>query len=1756
MARLGAPPPLSREPSSKAVSSLPAARESQRTLVPDGTKSSNRPRSRSTSKAKEAKKPALATVDWAFDPAQGKWIEKPPALPAKDQRLSTGSAETLFIQAERKQESPVFVIPSPSSPAFVPASDRHPPVQPAYDPDQLPPLPLKVVSTSGVLEDDDDEHLPTESDLSDRLPFFLASHSLRRSSTDQGPRYLAPAIQLQPAPGYTAKNIQRSSSHTGQLRGNGRKMGMSRSAHHTPPGSPLHDRLSAQSSPLSPSSSSHSRLLTPRSFFSKFHKSPKTPQGEDGFAPGFIMQQSLSTRSGQDARSMSRSTTANSMWGQSADPAEELSPRRGDSRDVFGNASPILSRSQPMSPALSSKSKSSGHPDSSESEICPVCIESLSLKLSTERHHITPRCGHSLHEACFEAVYGDVAHARQTNASIGLCGVCRRDMKLGDASEDVEGIKDKFAAISGLPDQSPRADPTTSLLKKALNSTVDSSRSDLHNPDDDDPVPARHGLGLVTSLTHRYVPTLQQQEGLSVAIISRAAMSTCTPKITLKPEDKTITRSASTTERAHLTCMVTIEMPTLKAVPGLASPEQSNDAIQNRPSPPSSVSDGSGCSSSQTDYASTAASSVQASPPPRASKIRTEISPAVLQKVVADLVARSDDWKGQSPLELGPLRLYEPIEVRKEGMGRPFLLYLFRDALLCLSEESLPSNAAPDALPALSLKGRIYLKHIDNVTVTSSKADGPSLTIHMSDEAMDRFRMSFRESATMQQWRQELEDLVSKLNAPPPLPDAPVPSGPMPTRPTRSSVRTSVAPSLSIPRTSPALSENAMSPRPHPFSDKQNIAEMRPNGLNGSASLLDVATHQTLLQADPTELPPLDLMMIVSVPAQGATTSLAAATAALKLKILRNCLRFVVDTAGPRARLSIVTYTAGEGARGCLHKCPYIATGTESGRTKMLDFIDRIGKEDPETSAQVYQRDEHVNVGAAVNLALDVVMQRQVKSPHSGIILINDGTDIAIGPQMDLALARTEAASLPIHTLGWGKSHEPTSLYLLSNSTGGSYTFVQDWYGLQDCVAGCVGSMLSVVASRVRLHLGVSASDFVIRKVAGISGAIVSADGKHVDVELSELRTGEKRDLLVELDLQGGIEEPVAPQQGVTTYTHLPRSSSMNHLNSHIEPLSTGTSRFLMKRGGMTLGALEDLDVGIIPSGPLNMQVSQEIPVFEANITWIAPGSEPSTVHRSIRPELLTISVVSARANTPSPSPGLETCDPSIVRRRMELLTADMMTRCLLLMARRSTAQAHRLLAETKRIITTILANLAPLTTSGTTGDAQRSREYYFTHDVLLACLDDIEYLLNGVRSDNTFQRVERHYGTQNAMILRDQRSCSPRSATERAYWTADYAQWLLQRSQKFCHSWAKANIGLPLSSMDLQGLNDNLPREDRRRTQQLQRLNGSFKAAAQSLTALYQHAQAIQKASYQSGYIAALYDVQDHLQRGLDVHGPETALARIIDYIEARQEALRSESDGDDADEPPRSPTVRVAPTLSLTRPMASRPNMQPPTETSDTIRARRARTEAERAAARQNFAQPVADIARSPSPAAMRAEHHPEPSSSAPSSPAQHQRRSIRPANDSEGYFRLGASSSTQPGNVSAAVTASPHAAPIRSQPKRTMRSGAGSKPRDSTGSHGLPEGSSVPEARKRRWADPAALPAFIGITGVEQQGGDVPARPILNASQTSESSLDRCVESSALEDRPAAMIIDDEDRPRKTRRRTDTPVSNPANLSTEIL
>lgn len=397
------------------------------------------------------------------------------------------------------------------------------------------------------------------------------------------------------------------------------------------------------------------------------------------------------------------------------------------------------------------------------------------------------------------------------------------------------------------------------------------------------------------------------------------------------------------------------------------------------------------------------------------------------------------------------------------------------------------------------------------------------------------------------------------------------------------------------------------------------------------------------------------------------------------------------------------------------------------------------------------------------------------------MILISDASDSTRRAQMDLVLARAEAANVPIHSFGYGRSHDPASLWLMSNHTNGTYTFVKDWYDLRDCVAGCVGGMMSIGLLNMKLHLKiVDGYRFKIRKVSGGPQSILSADGQNVDVDMGELRFGEKKEMLIELELDNTDQQKMAMQRAEQN-----RSPS-------------ATDQFVQSFG---LDALAIDDGSDLVDGMMNGMID-EVPVLEVDGSFFDP-SALKTVSRLSRPVLLTVTLLPTPINSNRQPTAIS--DPVIVRRRMELLASDMITRALVLVSRRNFPQAQKILGETKRILHTVLQSVSRSLPppNGTNTRNRREMSALGAFRAMQGILQDLQVLSEALEDNvELFAHDQRNFGAQQvcfsllcgfvkcittiflqAMILRDQKSWSGRSATERLFWTTDHSIELVSRS-------------------------------------------------------------------------------------------------------------------------------------------------------------------------------------------------------------------------------------------------------------------------------------------------------------------------------------------------------------------------------------
>jgi hypothetical protein len=243
---------------------------------------------------------------------------------------------------------------------------------------------------------------------------------------------------------------------------------------------------------------------------------------------------------------------------------------------------------------------------------------------------------------------------------------------------------------------------------------------------------------------------------------------------------------------------------------------------------------------------------------------------------------------------------------------------------------------------------------------------------------------------------------------------------------------------------------------------------------------------------------------------------------------------------------------------------------------------------------------------------------------------------------------------IAIHSFGLGMTHKPDTMIELSTRTKASYTYVKDWMMLRECLAGCLGSMQSLSHQNVKLKLKLpEGSPAKFHKISGALQITKRATGRDAEASLGDLRFGDKRDILVQLVI-------------------MPDNASQEQLPQ--DPWETIVS------GLEALGGPMDNDEQRVVS-------VEEVPLIQADLTWGDLLRDGTTQHT--RPSLLAITMLPVTSNSKKSwgnSPPIPP-HPSIVQRRMELLTSDMLTRALTLVSRGQHDRAHTLLNETRSIL-------------------------------------------------------------------------------------------------------------------------------------------------------------------------------------------------------------------------------------------------------------------------------------------------------------------------------------------------------------------------------------------------------------------------------------------------------------------------------------
>lgn len=449
------------------------------------------------------------------------------------------------------------------------------------------------------------------------------------------------------------------------------------------------------------------------------------------------------------------------------------------------------------------------------------------------------------------------------------------------------------------------------------------------------------------------------------------------PTVTVRSEYPTLTRSR---QQQSLTCLVTIEVPEgkwrpdpadLRGAPILPPTQQDSNTFNNanRPQSPAKV--------QQADWQSE--------------------SPEVLEEITEDLRIRVDNWHGldfqryvvyhqvvflvhSNIYRFGKLRLYGTVRVGKDRQSWQELeCFLFAEMLICVKEKkgAPPQYADGNSkrkLTRCTLKGSILIKkHLKHV---ESSPDEPVLTLSLSVQDLQQFHLQFQTRTQVEQWKRSLLDLNSPVEQP--------------------------RQSNEYEPDNSGTDEDDYRTMKTKRASSVNSSYGGPKSVNTApteytASGMGRPMHEQRMPASVHV--PLDIVVVIPV---------SSSMQGLKITLLRDALKFLVQNLGERDRMGLVTFGSSGGG------VPLVGMTTKAwnGWTRILNSIRPVG-----------QKSLRADVVEGANVAMDLLMQRKANNPIATILLISDSST-SDAESVDFVVSRAEAAKyvqpFRLHSLGNG----------------------------------------------------------------------------------------------------------------------------------------------------------------------------------------------------------------------------------------------------------------------------------------------------------------------------------------------------------------------------------------------------------------------------------------------------------------------------------------------------------------------------------------------------------------------------------------------------------------------------------------------------------------------------------------------------------------------------------------------------------------
>lgn len=253
---------------------------------------------------------------------------------------------------------------------------------------------------------------------------------------------------------------------------------------------------------------------------------------------------------------------------------------------------------------------------------------------------------------------------------------------------------------------------------------------------------------------------------------------------------------------------------------------------------------------------------------------------------------------------------------------------------------------------------------------------------------------------------------------------------------------------------------------------------------------------------------PVDLVTVLDVSGSMAGT---------KLALLKRAMGFVIQNLGPSDRLSVIAFSSSARRLFPLRRM------TGSGRQEALQAVNSL------TSSG------GTNIAEGLKKGAKVMTERRWKNPVGSIILLSDGQDTYTVSSPGTPKSQTDYQSLlpvsmhrgngsgphiPVHAFGFGVDHDAVSMHSISETSGGTFSFIEAEAVIQDAFAQCIGGLLSVVVQELVVHVECAHPKLRLSSIkAGSYKSSLVSDGKIGFIEVGDLYAEEERDFMVTVDI-------------------------------------------------------------------------------------------------------------------------------------------------------------------------------------------------------------------------------------------------------------------------------------------------------------------------------------------------------------------------------------------------------------------------------------------------------------------------------------------------------------------------------------------------------------------------------------------------------------------------------------------------------------